>query len=189
MKFRQIVGLLCASTLLLPVLAQAEMYKWKDKNGVMQYTDTPPPYGVKQLQFGNKKLRKDGTMQPTGREPLSQVVPEGQAAVPAKAPTNIAGKDGVKTTDATGKPKLSEEEAAKKRQQDAEADKKMKQEKEAQAKAKEKNCIAAKSNLETYKQGGRIAKVNEKGERSYLDDKALKAGQDEARKQMDEFCE
>lgn len=186
MKIQQLLCLFCASTLLLPILAHAEMYKWKDKNGVTQYTHTPPPYGAKQLQFGNKKPRKDAAMQPTGREPLSQVIPDGQAAVPAKAPGNVAGKD--VADDAKNKPKLNEEEAAKKRQQDAETEKKMKQEKEAQTKAKEKNCIAAKSNLETYKQGGRVAKVNEKGERAYMDDNALKAGQDEARKQIDEFC-
>jgi Domain of unknown function (DUF4124) len=186
MKIRQILCLLCASTLLLPVLSQAEMYKWKDKNGVTQYSQTPPPYGVKPLQFGNKKLRKEATMQPTGREPLSRVVDDSIA--PTKTAGSAANKDAKATTDAAGKPKLNEEEAAKKRQLDAEADKKMKQEKEAQAKAKEKNCIAAKANLETYKQGGRIAKVNEKGERSYLDDNAIKAGQNEARSQVDEFC-
>ncbi len=185
MKIRQILCLFCASALVLPVLAQAELHKWKDKNGVMQYADKPPPRGIKSLQFGNKKLAGPST-KPTGREPLSRVVDD-DAVAPAKAAGNVANKD-AKAIDAIGKPKLNEEDAAKKRQQDAEADKKMKQEKEAQAKAKEKNCTAAKANLETYKQGGRLAKVNEKGERSYMDDKAIKAGQDEARAQMEEFC-
>jgi len=32
---------------LVPVLAQAQMYKWVDENGRTQYSDRPPPAGVK----------------------------------------------------------------------------------------------------------------------------------------------
>lgn len=65
---------------------------------------------------------------------------------------------------------------------------KPKQEKEAQAKIKAENCKFAKSNFETYVQGGRVIKVNEKGEREYLDDAALKKGADKSRAEVSKYC-
>lgn len=31
----------------LPLIAQAEIYTWKDSQGRVQYSDSPPPKGVK----------------------------------------------------------------------------------------------------------------------------------------------
>lgn len=46
--------LLCV--VLLPTLASAEIYKWKDKDGVVRYSDVPPPSNVKQEPLYGKKL-------------------------------------------------------------------------------------------------------------------------------------
>lgn len=44
--------LLCALLLILPIVALAQMYKWVDENGVVNYGDKPPPR-VKQVRpFG-----------------------------------------------------------------------------------------------------------------------------------------
>ena len=153
----------------LPTLSQADIYKWKDKDGVMRYSDTAPPSNVKLEYIGNKKVTK-----PTGKEPLSistDVQPAAVAAQPVPMP-----------------PASAEETAAKLRQKTAEVEKNNKQEKEAQAKLKAENCKVAKANLASYEQGGRIYKMNEKGEREYLDDTGLKQGAEKARADVAKNC-
>jgi Domain of unknown function (DUF4124) len=151
-----------------PLVSHAQVYKWKDKDGTIKYTDTPPPSNVKQETIGSKNAA-----QPTGKEPLSPVDNSKKDASSAKKPA-----EAVDTQDA----------AAKLRQRNAEAEKNNKQEKEAEAKRKAENCKVAKANFETYKQGGRISIMSEKGERQYLDDKAIDAGKAEAQKQVSEYC-
>ena len=150
-----------------PILSQAEVYKWKDKDGTIKYSDTPPPSNIKQEAVKGK--RKLG--EPTGKAPLAPV----EKAVVAPAKFNEA-------------PTTPEEAAAKQRRNNADADKRNKQEKETQAKLNTENCKAAKANLESYAQGGRVYKMNEKGEREYLDDKGLNEGAEKARGEIAEYC-
>jgi Skp family chaperone for outer membrane proteins len=152
-------------------LSHAEIYKWKDKNGAIRYTDTPPPSNIKQEALSGKKAAKS-----SNQAPLAPV--EGVPAVASKD----AKKEGKK--EAMSK----EDEAAQIRQRNAEAEKRNKQEKEAEAKRKADNCKGAKANFETYKQGGRVYKMNEKGEREYMDDKDLQDGKAQAQKEIDENC-
>jgi type IV secretory pathway VirB10-like protein len=169
MKFDHLIIAL-AVCLALPTLGYAELYKWKDKNGQTQYTDTPPPSNIKLENMSGKK-----SMSPTGKEPLSTVTN------PPPVPVNVTPPPQMPTVSA-------EDAAAKMRQDSAEKEKHDKQEKEAQAKLKEENCKAAKANLQSYVQGGRVYKMNEKGEREYLDDAGLKQGEDKARSEMVQYC-
>jgi Domain of unknown function (DUF4124) len=171
MKLGQLSLVLCALLIALPSLGHAEIYKWKDKNGAIRYTDTPPPSNIKQEAIGKKKA-----IEPTGKAPLAAV--EG-------APV-VVSKDGKK--EVSKAPMSKEDEAAQIRQRNAEAEKRNKQEKEAEAKRKAENCKGAKANFETYKQGGRVYKMNEKGEREYMDDKDLQDGKAQAQKEIDENC-
>ena len=152
-------------------LSQAEIYKWKDKEGKVRYSDTPPPSNVKQEAIIGKKKPAE----PTGREPLAPVdkTSAAPAAVVPKSPEP---------------PVNPEDLAAEKRQQNAEAEKKNKQEKEAEAKRKAENCSAAKANMETYTQGGRVYKMNEKGERQYMDENDFKAGKEQAQQEINDNC-
>lgn len=175
MKFNRLVIAL-AVLMAFSSLSYAELYKWKDKNGQIQYTDTPPPSNIKRQDISGKK-----SINATGKEPLSTVT--NPQAVPAQAPNKELEK--FVEQEPTASP---EETAAKIRQENAEREKNNKQEKEAQAKLKAENCKAAKANFESYTQGGRVYKMNEKGEREYLDDAGLKSGADKARSEMNEYC-
>ncbi len=146
-------------------LSHAEIYKWKDKDGSIRYTDTPPPSNIKQETMGSKKAVK-----PTGE------------------PAPIASEQPVSTKNAKKEAISKEDEAAKKRQSDAEVEKKIKQEKEKQDAVKAENCKTAKANLENYTQGGRIYKMNEKGEREYVSDAGLEEGKAQAQKDINENC-
>ncbi len=171
MKFDHLIIAL-AICIALPTLGHAELYKWKDKNGQTQYTDTPPPSNIKLENMNGKR-----NINPTDKEPLSIVTN------PQSAPANVPKVPNVQI------PTVSAEDAAAKiRQENAEREKQNKQEKEAQAKLKEENCKAAKANLQSYTQGGRVYKMNEKGEREYLDDAGLKSGADKARSEVAQYC-
>ena len=171
MKFGQLPWILCVLLLALPTLSHAEIYKWKDKNGTTRYSDTPPPSNIKQEAIGNKKALKPSVTAP---------------AVPVAAQKAPAGSDAAK--DSPPVPGSADEEAALKRQSNAEAEKNNKLEKERQDAAKAENCKAAKSNLASYEQGGRVYKMNEKGERIYLDENDFKAGREKATQEISENC-
>ena len=172
MKLQNLFCVMCI-LIALPMLAKADIYKWKDKGGTIRYTDTPPPSNIKQESIGGKKLIK-----PTGQAPLAPV---------ANADAT-ASKDELKGKAPNPNTENPEEIAARLRQKNAEAEKNNKKEKDAQAKIKEENCKASKANLASYQQGGRVYKVNEKGEREYLDDAGLKAGAEKAQKEVSDYC-
>jgi Domain of unknown function (DUF4124) len=159
--------MLCVLLLTLPLLGNAEIYKWKDKDGKVRYSDTPPPSNVKQEAIGKKKA-----VQATDQAPLT----------PAETAKPAIAKEGKKEAMSKG------DDAAKKRGEDAEVDKKNKAEKEKQEVVKAENCKTAKANLENYTQGGRIYKMNEKGEREYVSDAGLAEGKEKAQQDINENC-
>lgn len=156
---------------LLPLLAGAEVYKWRDKDGSIKYSDTPPPTNVKVEAVGKKAVK------PVQAAPI----PSGEIQ---SAPQGATDKAATKAENA----KDPAQDAAKLKQRNDEIEKKNKAEKEAQAKIKAENCKAAKANYELYKQGGRVTRMNEKGEREYLDDKQLQDGATEAERLIRENC-
>ncbi|NOT14875.1 MAG: DUF4124 domain-containing protein [Methylotenera sp.] len=184
------IGILLLCIVLAPTLASAEIYKWKDKDGKIRYSDIPPPSNVKHESMTGKKLPK-----PTGLPPLSEV--EGDATATNKqevntqlAPGEERKSDEKKTVgDSKESKPLSKEEAAAKRAKDAEAKKKADLEKDTAKKIHKENCKTARNNLITYTNGGRISKLNEQGEREYMSDAEINQGKIDAQKEVDKFCE
>lgn len=171
--------LLCA--LALPVLASAEtgeVYKWRDSNGVVRYSDTPPPSNVKHEVYGKKN-------KPVNAEPLATV--EGDATVQMnkqKAATEQTLADKAKGD----KVPLTKEQEAAKRAKEAEELKKIEAQKKAEEEIKAENCKVAKSNLATFKNGGRITRTNEKGEREFYSDAEIAKGRVESQAEVDKHC-
>jgi len=189
MKLR--ILLLCL--LILPALAGAEIYKWKDKDGKVRYSDVPPPSNIKQESLYGKKIPK-----PTGLAPLTAV--EGDATAAAnkdkaataneKPVTDKAASDKVPPSkeDVAAKRAKDAEEAATKRAKEAES-KKVEEAKQAELKLKQENCKAAQANLKTHSDGGRLVKTNEKGEREYLSDADLEKGKADSQKDIEKYCD
>jgi len=140
--------LMLAIGALFPVLANAEIYKWKDTNGVVRYSDTPPPSGIPSESIRTRRIVVTD----------SPVVKDKQEGSQAEAI---------------------------KRQEVAEENKK----KEELQKDKKQNCLLAKDNLRNYKDGATMYKVNDKGEREYLDDAGMKKGMEQAQKDVKQYCE
>jgi Domain of unknown function (DUF4124) len=57
-----------------------------------------------------------------------------------------------------------------------------------QAQAKEQACVQARAAYQTYVDGGRIHKYNDKGEREFLGDEEIEAERDRSKREMDEVC-
>lgn len=166
------VRLLLLCLLALPVVVNAEIYKWKDKDGSIRYSDVPPPSNIKHEPMVGKKVPK-----PTGQQPLAPVdgdisksLQRNDKAEPEKAP-------------------LSKEEAAAKRARDADAQKKADDAVLAEKKLRAENCKAARSNLATFKNGGRISTTDENGERQLLDDAQIERGRIDAQKDIEKYCD
>ena len=129
--------------------ASAQMYKWVDANGKVQYSDKPPPSNVKVE---------------TLREPAR---PAPQPASETKGGTN---KDAAKTGPMTA---AEQEQAFRKRQADAAKTENEQKQKEARARDRAENCKRAKAALANLELGGRQTRIDEKGERVYLDDQQI----------------
>jgi hypothetical protein len=171
-------ALLLLILIALPLMAHAQVYKWKDASGKTIYSDMPPPSSVKQESIiGNKPVT-----------PAAAPASAPAATKGAPAPAATKGAPAPAASD-TNKPAVDKETAARKRQEDAEADKKKEEAKQAELEQRQKNCAAAKSNYDTYKIGGRISKINEKGERVHLGDDEIAAGLAQAKKEVEQYCD
>ena len=150
----------------LPLVVQAEVYKWKDKDGTVRYSDTPPTSNIKTETLVKKKAVSAPAAPAINPPTSTKIVTPPQTVVVPERP----------------------DVAAQKRRDEAELDKKNKLAKEEEARRKAENCIAAKSNMEAYTQGGRVFRTNEKGERVWMDDNAFEQGRQKAQQEIDENC-
>jgi hypothetical protein len=133
-------AVLLAALVALP--ASAQLYKWTDANGRVQYSDKPPPANTKgQTVQGNNISTVPGTSQ-------------GSGAGAASAPKSTADRE-----QDFRKRQAEQEEAQKKSQKLAE-----------DQRAKQANCQAAQRQLAALQSGQRMAAFDEKGERRFLDD-------------------
>jgi len=154
---------LLAAAMSLAAAAHAQVYKCVDANGKTVYSQVPCPSGEK-----SKVLKKDAP------------------AAPAAAPSTAA-KDAKKDKSGPLSPAEADMEFRKRQQEKAKADKEA-ADKSAQASQQQENCQNARSSLAQYEQGGRISKVDEKGERYYLDDNQIAQEREKMRALVSQFC-
>jgi len=132
--------------------AQA-LWKWRDASGQLHVSDKAPPAGTPS---------KDILSAPPGG-----VVPPPAALVPK--PASAAADTTADTASENAldkKKKAADKEKADKAKADRAAA-------EAQnAAVRKDNCARAQNSLQTLNSGQRIARMNDKGEREYLDDTA-----------------
>lgn len=148
MKRASTLVTLIGLTLACAALPAAAQWKWKDSRGQVQYSDVPPPASVPQ---------KDILQQPNGQTtrnlPAAPVTSEAAASAPAGVDPQLEAK----------RKQVEQQEEAKRQ-----ADKKAEDQKLATLRAD--NCQKARSNLRLLQDGGRVQRVNEKGEREFIDD-------------------
>jgi len=137
-----------AAACALPAVALAQ-WQWVDKDGRKVFSDQPPPPDVPAANI----LKQPGVRGTSGA-----------AAAPAAAPVAAAQPAVPKLS---GKDKALEDK--KKQAEAAEAEKKKAQEEEMHAQRQD-NCNRARQAKAQYDSGVRIARMNSKGEREFVDD-------------------
>lgn len=149
-----------ALALCVALPASAQMYKWVDEKGKVQYSDKPPPGNIK-----TEKLRAP---------PPAPVAP-----APSEAKSGTA-KDAAK-----GGPKTAaeQEQAFRKRQLEASKSQEADDKKQAQARDKEEHCRRANAAVAALQLGGRQQRIDSKGERVFLDEQQI--GQELAKAQQE----
>jgi len=162
-----VLGTAAAMLLALPDAALAQ-WKWRDANGVTQYTDRPPPPGTPENQILTRPATARAPKIISASSPAAASAPEAKASAPAKS----------------GDPEL---EAKRKKAEEQKAAER-KAEEEKQAKTRSENCERARGYERSLQSGQRIARTNEKGEREVLDDGARAEEMQRAREAIDSNC-
>ena len=145
--------------------ASAQLYKWVDSDGKVQYSDKPPPSNI-------KAQKMHGAAPPSG-------APE---AADAKAgASKDASKAGPKTA-------AEQEQAFRKRQLDAAKAREDEGKKQAQERDRAENCKRARAALANLQAGGRQTRIDEKGERVFLDDQQIAQETDRAQQDVAGAC-
>jgi hypothetical protein len=156
------IGFLVAS-LLAAAHAQAQIYKCVDSSGKTVYLQSPCPTGASSRVIGSK---------------------------PSPAPETPASKSGTpadKSASAKAAP-LTPEEAFQKRQKErAEAEKKA-SDQAAELKRRQDDCQRAREQVAQYDMGGRISRMDAKGERYFLDDDQIAREKAKAQASAAELC-
>ena len=84
-KLIMAILLLCFLPLPTSFAVSAEIYKWKDKDGNIFFSDTPPPTSGVDVEI--KKFKEDSTERPKGREDTSK--PQGKTLREKRSSGNI----------------------------------------------------------------------------------------------------
>ena len=144
---------------LLHMPVHAEIYKWRDAKGIMNYSDTPPPAGQ------TNALPIQATTVSNGF-PLtrSDAYKADKPASDKESPANQAKTENLPAEESDAKVRAME------------------------ARIKAQNCAAARSNYRNYAVGGRMQNVNEQGEKEYLTDEQIREGLAQAQRDIDENC-
>jgi hypothetical protein len=144
---RILLALAAAGLVAAPSAAQS-LYKYTGPDGKVQYSDRPPPEGGKAEKI-------------TGRA----------SSVSPPSSTVAAGSDAAKA--GTPKSPAEQEQEFRKRrleaQEKASKDSKLAEEK----RARDSNCAALRTQLAGVRSGARVARLNEKGEREFLEDAGI----------------
>ena len=163
-RIRILAALAAASLLAAPGVAQ-QLYKYVDKDGRVQYSDRPPPDGRKAEKVTGSRV---GTVSP------------GATAAAA------AGSEAAKASGPKSAAEL--EQDFRKRKMEAE-DKSRKDEKVAQEKqAQDESCANSRRQLAGLQAGGRAARLNEQGERIFLDDDAIRQESERFQREIAANC-
>ena len=147
---QRLAVLLCAALGLAVALPAAAQWKWRDKGGQTQYSDLPPPAGV---------AEQDILQRPTAASQRKAAAAPAPAASAASGVARAAAPKASEPELEAKRNKAEQDEAAKKKADDAKL-----------AAQRAEACTRAQANQRTLDSGVRISRVNDKGEREFLDD-------------------
>lgn len=175
---------LLALSLIITLPAAAEIYQWRDAQGRINYSDTPPAAEkAKKIRGASQPFTpaaaedaaKAGAADASGTKPDATKAEAGKAA-PAKADPS--------------KPKtIAEKEVEFRQRRAATAEAEAKAEKERQlADERARNCEQARGQLTALQSGQRLVRYNSQGERELLEDSGRSAEIERTQKYIEANC-
>jgi uncharacterized protein HemX len=155
---------------LVPTPADAQ-WRWRDANGRITVSDRPPPREIPDKDILSRPNTPAARPQRPGAPAADAAASaEGQASAPAAAASAPVAAASAAASGAAGGLQAEVEARRKRAQQEQAARAKAEEEKAAAQRAE--NCRRARQHVATLESGIRIARVNERGEREVLDDRA-----------------
>ena len=177
MKLLPLLLLGCACA--LPLSAGAQ-WQWIDKDGRKVYSDQAPPSDVPEKNVLKQPNRGRSV---ASAAPAAGLAPA--AALPEAAPAPASRSAASGAAKPSGVDKELEEKTRK--AEDAEKARRAAEEQKV-AQAKAENCQRARQGKATMDSGIRVARLNDKGEREILDDRARAAEQQRMQSVIDADC-
>jgi len=160
---RTLLALAAAGLVAAPSTAQ-QLYKYTGPDGKVQYSDRPPAEGQKAEKVTGARA---GTVSPGASAAAS-----GSDAAKSGAPKSLAEQD-----QDFRKRRLEAQERASK-------DAKLAEGKRAQ----DESCAALRTQLSGVQSGARIARLNEKGEREFLEDDGIQQETQRLQREIANTC-
>lgn len=157
--------LACIALALCAAAAHAQQYKWKDSRGRTVYGDVPPA-GVKAVPL----------------TPVQAPPPAPSASASTEAGAKAAAKPSKPLTPA------EQEMEFRRRVKEAQEAAAKQAEKSKEERERQENCELAREQERTLVSGQRIARVDQKGERYYIDDAQRADELAQARRSVSEWC-
>lgn len=151
---------LAAATLATPADAQ---WRWRDASGRVTASDRPPP-----KEIPEKDILSRPTTAPQ-RRAAALPLDAASAAAPAASAASAAAPGLVA---ASGPGGLQAEVEARRKRTEQEQAARVRAEEEKLAAQRAENCRRARAHVAALESGQRMARVNERGEREVLDDRA-----------------
>lgn len=146
-------------------IADAQVNKCVDANGKTIYSQAPCPTNT-----------KSSNLRPKPVAPATAVSSDGKADAKAAAKSS-APKTAAELEQEFRKRRTEQDEAAKKSQ-----------DKVAEAKTREENCKASRNQLANLESGARQARIDESGERTFLNDEQIAREVERARTAVQNWC-
>ncbi len=168
MKRIALLAAILAAAFIAPQ-AGAEIYQWTDANGKKVISDKPPP-GQVNVQ---KKAPVEAAPQNDGAQPTDDQKPKGEP----------------KASGETKEKSLADRDMEFRKRQKEQQEKEEKAKKEADEAAKKKeNCDNARKQLQILESGRRVAMMNDKGERYFMEDAQRAQEIEKTRSYVDTQC-
>jgi hypothetical protein len=163
--------LLFTAALCAAMQAHAQVYKCVDAKGKTVYSQVPCPSGASATVLGTKPPAAPVEQPPT-KDAAAKADPSKPAAKDPSKPTTAADQD---------------LEFRKRQEERAEAEKKSAAQ-AADAQRKQEECRRAREQVAQYEIGGRITRMDDKGERVFLDDAQMAQEKAKWQSQADQAC-
>lgn len=165
---KYLVLALLAASLVLPGVASAQLYQWRDTNGRVVFSDLPPPPGIPSANIiKSPKARSASPPAAAAATASGDAAATGATAAAGTAPSPGAPA----ATKAGGQKSVAEREADFKKRQAEAAEKSQKDnETAANDSRREDQCRGLRQSLAALEGGQRIRRFNDKGEPYFVED-------------------